>query len=398
MLMVSDLLQAATKASAGTHVPAPADRYGAPRRAPAVVVWNVCRHCNMTCPHCYAAATPAPSRQDLSTEEGKALLSTLKRHGVRQIIFSGGEPLLREDLVALVAHATGMGLNAHLSTNGVLIDEAMARSLSEAGLSYVGVSIDGLPAFNDAYRGLDDAFARALGGLEAARGAGLRTGLRMTVSRRNADALPALLDVACAREIDRFYVSHLVYSGRGRALMGEDLPVERSRALLEWLFGKAAELLEAGRPIRIVTGGNDADGPLLLLWLERRYGPEAARRAEALLMRRGGNSAGERILSVDHRGRVHPDQFWRSTVLADLRRDDFEVALAHPLRAALASRERRLTGRCGACRFVSLCRGSHRERALAYHDHLWASDPACMLEDAEIATYPTAQSATGGAS
>jgi Fe-coproporphyrin III synthase len=74
------------------------------------------------------------------------------------------------------------------------------------------------------------------------------------------------------------------------------------------------------------------------------------------------------------------------------------VALAHPLRAALASRERRLTGRCGACRFVSLCRGSHRERALAYHDHLWASDPACMLEDAEIATYPTAQSATGGAS
>jgi len=112
---------------------------------------------------------------------------------------------------------------------------------------------------------------------------------------------------------------------------------------------------------------------------------------EAVLRRRGGNSAGERILSIDHRGRVHPDQFFATIVLGDVRRQPLEEILAHPLRDELRNRETILEGRCGACAYKPLCRGSHRERALARHGSLWAPDPACVMTDAEIGAAPEAE-------
>jgi radical SAM protein with 4Fe4S-binding SPASM domain len=114
---------------------------------------------------------------------------------------------------------------------------------------------------------------------------------------------------------------------------------------------------------------------------------------EAVLRRRGGNSAGERVLAIDHRGRVHPDQFSTTLVLGDVRRQPFAAILAHPLRDALCDRERLLQGRCGACTYKSICRGSHRERALARYGKLWASDPTCVMTDAEIGVAPEATEA-----
>jgi radical SAM protein with 4Fe4S-binding SPASM domain len=212
----------------------------------------------------------------------------------------------------------------------------------------------------------------------------MRTGLRMTLTSRNADQLQSLLEIACEAGVDRFYISHLLYSGRGLRMMDEDLSRVQTRALLEGLFETADALLEQRSATRIVTGANDSDGPLLLRWIERRYGREAAAPVQELLQGRGGNSAGEKILNIDHRGKVHPDQFWRAETLGDVRRDSFESILKHPLRELLRNRAEHLTGRCGACTYRSLCRGSHRERAIACTGELWSSDPACVLEDSEI--------------
>jgi radical SAM protein with 4Fe4S-binding SPASM domain len=138
----------------------------------------------------------------------------------------------------------------------------------------------------------------------------------------------------------------------------------------------------------VVTGSNDSDGVLLLRWIEGRYGGSAAQPVRELLLERGGNSAGERILNIDSRGRVHPDQFWRGAVLGDVREERFEAILRHPLRELLRGRLDHLQGRCGACAARALCRGSHRERALARFRELWAPDPACVMEDAEIGWQP----------
>lgn len=394
MLPVSELLELARDPAADAEVRERAPERYAPAggRAP-VVVWNVCRHCNMSCPHCYAAAAYRPSPEDLSTEEAMRLLEDMAGCGVRIVIFSGGEPLLRPDLLELLAHARRVGIAPQLSTNGVFIDDDCARRLAAAGVAYVGVSIDGIPEFNDRYRGMDGGYAAACRGLRSARAAGMRTGLRMTLTKRNAAQLVQMLEVATDLAVDRFYVSHLLYSGRGRRMASEDLSRAEARAVLFRLFELTEALVASGSATRVVTGSNDSDGPLLLRWIERRYGDEAARAVHALLLERGGNSAGERILNVDHRGHVHPDQFWRSETLGDVRKDGFETILRHPLRIQLAERLEHLTGRCGACRYRALCRGSHRERAIAYHGDFWAPDPACVLEDDEIGI--AAQAATG---
>jgi radical SAM protein with 4Fe4S-binding SPASM domain len=383
MLMVSDLVGLARGAESVVDLAARSPARFASKRPPraAVVVWNVCRHCNMTCPHCYSSASLRRSPRDLPTTEVLRILGELAAAGVGNVVWSGGEPLLREDLTEFVARTRELGMTPHLSTNGVLLAE-QARALAGAGLAYAGVSLDAPGQKNDAYRGLVGGFDLAARGLAAARVAGIKTGIRMTVTRRNARDLGAMLDLAGRLDVDRFYVSHLVYAGRALGIAGDDLSPAESRSLLLALFDHVADA-EGPRP-RVVTGGNDSGGPLFVRWVGGRFGAAAAERVKGALLRRGGNSAGEAILAIDHRGRVHPDQFWQSAVLGDLREQSFTEILRHPLRAELKEREQRLGGRCGSCRFVGLCRGSHRERAIARSQDLWAPDPACVMTDEEV--------------
>ena len=394
MLMVSDLLRAArdpaTPAALEQRSP---DRYAAPERGVPVVVWNVVGHCNLSCPHCYASASKQPSPADLTPEEGLRLLDDLARTGTKVVIFSGGEPLLRKDLFELIAHARGLGLVPQLSSNGVFIDDAVAARLREVGIQYVGISIDGMRDFNDRYRGLVGGFQRASEGIAASKRAGIKTGLRITLSKVNETELEPLLDHATAIGVDRFYVSHLLYSGRAFRMGDDDLAPAESRAALVRLFERADRQLDSGHGPDLVTGGNDSDGPAILLYVAERWGAAAAERVERLLVLRRGNSAGEKILNIDHLGRVHPDQFWQAAVLGEVRKQPFEEILAHPLRQKLVEWTRHLTGRCGSCRWVELCRGSHRERALAQHRDMWAPDPACVMTDAEV-TAPRAEAAS----
>ncbi len=385
MLPVSDLIELARGHIADTELRSrsPLRFSGTGQHAP-VVIWNVCMHCNMKCPHCYAAAVAEPSPTDLSHEEGLRLLDDLASCGVRVVIFSGGEPLMRSDLIDLMRHAHNLGIAPQLSTNGVLVDQPVAARLADAGVAYVGISIDGLPDFNDAYRGFEGGYEAALCGLRNAKRAGIKTGLRMTLSRRNVDQLPAMIEVAQNAGVDRFYLSHLVYSGRGFKVAHEDLSRAEVRGALLLLFERAEELVASGLGPRIVTGSNDSDGVLLLQWIEERFAESGGKKVRELLLQRGGNSAGERVLDIDSRGRVHPDQFWRSAVLGDVRKQTFAKILEHPLREQLSRRLEFITGRCSVCSERALCRGSHRERALATCRDPWASDPACVMQDSEI--------------
>jgi len=388
MLMVSDMLEIARGSVREERIRAKSpDRFAPSLAAPSIVVWNVCQHCDLRCPHCYVSAGTRPSSSDLDTADAHRVIDDLADHGVKVIIFSGGEPLLRPDLFELLAHARSRGVAAQLSTSGIHVDAAIARKLAEHGIGYVGISIDGTREFNDEYRGLPGAFDRALAGVHHAHQAGLKTGVRMTLTRRNAPLLEGVLAAAEGAGADRFYVSHLVYAGRGLRLMGDDLRPTESRALLLRLFALAEARLDEGAAVRFVTGSNDSDGPLLLRWIEGRHGAEAHARVESLLRARGGNSAGEKLLAIDPRGRVHPDQFWQGMTLGQVPAQSIAEILAHPMRDELRTRESRLVGRCGGCRFKGMCRGSHRERALAASGQLWAEDPACVMTDDEV-TYP----------
>ena len=384
MLNVTRLLQLEERARSSGG-PAGAARPGvAP--PPAVVVWNTTRQCPLRCRHCYAAAAAQPAPDELTTGEGRALIADLARSGVRSLVLSGGEPLLRSDLLDLARAAAAAGLRVALSTGGTLLDAATARALAAAGVEYVGVSIDGIGPRHDRIRGVTGGFGLALSGLRHARDIGLRTGLRFTLTRTTLPDLEAVLDLMEAERADRGYVSHLVHVGRARRLSGEALSRHEARDAVETVFARAAAWRGRGFPGELVTGNNDADG--VALWFRvRRHDVAAAARVRRWLVARGGNATGVAIASVDSRGDVHPDQFWPHASLGSVREQAFAEIWgdpAQPLLAALRDRRRHLRGRCAACAHVALCGGGSRVRAEALLGDPWAADPGCHLTDAEI--------------
>jgi len=351
-----------------------------------VVVWNCTKQCNLYCDHCYAAAETEPAPGELSTAEGKRFLDDLAEFGAPVVLFSGGEPLARPDLVELVAHASDAGLRPVLSTNGTLLSEERARALRDAGLQYAGVSVDGLRERNDEFRGQEGAFDRALAGIEASQEAGLKTGLRYTITRHNADDLEAIVDLLADRGVDRFCFYHLDYGGRGADIQDVDLSPEQRREAVRRVCEMTREYHDRGHEIETLLVGNYADAAYLVEYARRELGDERAERVLAYLRRNGGDPTGERVADVDYQGNVHLTQFWQGYALGNVRDRPFgEIWTdeSNPLLRALRERESHLQGRCGACEYQDVCRGASRLRAIAASGDPFAPDPQCYLTDAE---------------
>lgn len=351
-----------------------------------VVVWNMTRRCNLKCVHCYAQALDRSFPDELTTAEGKLLLDDLAAFGCPVVLFSGGEPLMRPDLVELAAYAVQKGMRAVISTNGTLITPRMAQELKGIGLSYVGISLDGMESVNDRFRGVKGAFHKALDGIAACREAGIKVGLRFTMNRRNAAEIPAIFDLLESQDIPRVCFYHLVYAGRGSKLMEDDLSHEETRRAVDLIIDRTADLHRRGKPKEVLTVDNHADGPYVYLRLLREGSPRAPDVLTLLEMNEGNNS-GRGIGCVSWNGEVHADQFWRHYSFGNVRQRPFSAIwtdLSNPLMARLKEKKRYVTGRCAQCRWLSVCGGNFRVRAEAATGDLWAPDPACYLTDEEI--------------
>lgn len=358
----------------------------APRRDPKgpVVIWNLVRRCNLLCRHCYSGSTDKDFSGELNTAEIKTVMADLRGFGVPALILSGGEPLLRPDLFEIAAEAKALGFpSVALSTNGTLVDDAMAERIRDAGFDYVGISVDGIGAVHDTFRGRPGAFAEALGGIRRCMARGVKVGLRFTMTRDNAHHLPDVLDLAREMGVGKFYFSHLNYAGRGNANREEDAHHRMTRRAMDSLFDAALRMPE----VEFVTGNNDADGAYFLKWVENRR-PERAGHVRAKLAQWGGNASGRNVANIDNLGWVHPDTMWWHERLGNVRQRPFSAIwsdLSNPLMAGLKQFPRRLSGRCGSCAHLALCNGNSRVRAERIHDDRWGEDPGCYLTDAEIA-------------
>jgi len=383
-----------TRLLCGVEQPMDHHRYGEGRDAPKsaverkpVVVWNVTRTCNLRCLHCYSDSAARGYRGELNHVQGRALLADLAAFGVPAVLFSGGEPLSRPDLFEFAEYARGLGLKITLSTNGTLIDAVRAARIRSIGFTYVGISIDGIGPINDYFRGRRGAFQRAVRGIRNCMDAGQKVGLRLTLTPHNVHNLDAIFDFITREGIQRACFYHLVPAGRAT---GETtLPHVQSRKAIETIFRRTRELVEAGDPREILTVDNHADAPFLYLTL-LKSDPRAAERAYELMAWNGGArySSGVGIADIDPQGDVHPDQFWQSAVLGNVKERPFSEIWTDPsneLLSQLRDRLPHLKGRCATCSFLSLCGGNFRVRALAASGDMWAPDPACYLTDEEIA-------------
>ena len=355
-----------------------------------VVIWNLIRRCNLTCKHCYAQSADHEYAGELSTPEVFGVMDDLRAFGVPVLILSGGEPLLRPDIFEIAHRAKAMGFYTSLSTNGTLIDAPMADRIAEVDFDYVGISLDGLRVTHDKFRRLQGAFDRSLTALRLLNDRGIKTGLRFTMTALNAHDFPALLDLMRTERVQKFYFSHLNYAGRGNTHRGKDAQHLATREAMDLLFDRAWAAARAGLDEEFVTGNNDADGPYLLQWLERRE-PELAQRFGADLRARlvawGGNSSGVQVANIDNLGHVHPDTMWWHHDLGCVRERPFSAIwqdTSDPLMAGLKARPRQVGGRCASCRDFDICGGNTRVRAQQLYGDAWAEDPGCYLSDEEL--------------
>ncbi|GMU41681.1 MAG: radical SAM/SPASM domain-containing protein [Chloroflexota bacterium] len=351
-----------------------------------VVVWTSTHRCNLHCTHCYTDSHDRQYPGELTTDEALAMVDGLADLGSPVLLISGGEPLRRPDVEQVARHAVERGMRVVFSTNGTLITEAVAGRLAEIGVSYVGVSIDGRPDTHDRFRGMPGAFAASMGAIRACRAAGIKTGLRFTMTRRNLHDLPWLFDLMQEEDVHRLCIYHLAPTGRGARIQQFAPSHQETRAALDLVFDRVRDLHAGGFEVELLTADNHADAAYLWLRIEQEE-PERAAGVRRLLEWNGGNRSGEAIACVDADGSVYPDQFWRwrpvgnvrSRSFTDIWRDDPDSLLQQ-----LRARRARLPERCQSCRFLDLCNGNFRSRAEATTGDAWGMDPLCYLTDEEV--------------
>ena len=351
-----------------------------------VVVWNITRSCNLKCVHCYAHAKDAKFENELSTKEGFKLIDDLAEFGSPVMLFSGGEPLVRKDLPELAEYAVKKGMRAVISTNGTLITKDMAKRLKDVGLSYVGISLDGMEKINDKFRGYKGAFKAALKGIENSKNAGIKVGLRFTINKFNVAEIPAIFDLLEDMEIPRICFYHLVYAGRGSDLIKDDLNHKETREAVDLICERTKALFEKNKEKEVLTVDNHADGPYIYLKLLKED-PERAKDVLKLLKMNEGNNSGRGIGCVSWDGEVYADQFWRHKSFGNIRNTPFSKIWSEPqdeLLLKLKDKKQYVKGRCKTCKWLDICAGNFRVRAEAYHNDVWAEDPACYLTDDEI--------------
>jgi len=337
--------------------------------------------------HCYAHATNIPDDNELSTTDGQSLIDDLAQFGVPVILFSGGEPLVRKDLPQLAAYAVEKGMRAVISTNGTLITPQTARTLKDIGLSYVGISLDGMETINDRFRGVKGSFKSAMEGIENCKKAGIKVGLRFTINRSNVGEIPEIFHLIEEMDIPRACFYHLVYAGRGSKLVAEDLSHEESRKAVDLIIDLTKNLHDKDKPKEVLTVDNHADGPYLYMRLLREN-PDRAKEVIELLKMNQGNSTGIGIGCISWNGDVHPDQFWRHYSFGNIKERPFSeiwTDTSDPLMKKLKEKKKYAKGRCATCRWLEICAGNFRVRSEAVTGDIWAPDPACYLTDEEIA-------------
>lgn len=383
-----------TKLYGGVSQPADALRYGhghgAPRAASErrpIVVWNITRRCNLKCVHCYSNSEARFYPGELDWEQMEQVADDLAGFKVPAVLLSGGEPMIHPRFFNLARLLRSKGLRVTVSTNGTLIDRTAADMLKEIGVTYVGISLDGIGETHDHFRGRAGTFDKVVDAFEHCVGAGQKVGLRLTLTKHNIRDLDQILNFIEDQGINRVCFYHLVYSGRGADV--EDVTHEESRIALDKIMDRTRQWVEQGTPREVLTVDQPVDGAYMLQRMKREGDARFEEVRELLEWNGGGaNSSGVGIGNIDTQGNVHPDQFWQALTVGNVKEKPFSeiwTSTDNPTLNGLRNRLPLLNGRCPDCKFKNVCGGGFRVRALQAHGDPWADDPGCYLTDEEIA-------------
>ena len=340
-------------------------------QAPLLVIWETTQACDLACVHCRACANPHRHAGELNTNEAYRLLDEIKRFGNPLMVFSGGDPLKRDDLYSLIRYSVNLGLRTNVSPSATpLLTKDAIDAFKTCGISRMAISLDGPDApSHDTFRGVAGTFDRALIALRYAQQIGLETQLQTTVTRQNYKRLPEIAKIAEEVGTKMWSLFFLVVTGRATETL--DLTAEEYEECFEIIYdiSKTASFdvktTEAMHYRRYSAQRRKAEGI---------HGEDG--HAHGAAWRSAGVSDAKGFVFVSHTGDICPSGFLplpagnvtRDSLVATYR----DSPLFHELRD-IGQRE----GKCGYCEFRNICGGS-RARAYALTGDYLAEDPRCI--------------------
>lgn len=350
-----------------------------------VIFWNLTGRCNLSCEHCYNSSGPdQETRGELSTSEALSFIDDCGALGVPVILLSGGEPLMRPDIWELAGHAHLLGIKTALSTNGTLITPDITKKIRDAGIGYVGISLDGATAAtHDRFRNSSGSFEQAVRAFSFCREANIRCGVRITLTRENLHELGDLIDLAIRIGACRFCVYWLVPSGRGAdSYQNLQLSEQEVFSALDLLQEYAKKTDPKGMEFLTVDGPQDAVH--LLQWMEHENSEDLPEARNLINSMKGGCSAGIRVANITPEGEVFPCQFaqipeFRIGSIRDRKFSDLWNDPDNPVLTRFRKKDKLLAGKCGRCSYLDLCGGGCRVRAFRQAGDFSAEDPFCFI-------------------
>lgn len=325
-----------------------------------IVSWNVTNRCNLLCEHCYRDAGKKVENE-LNTQEGKSLLDEISKAGFKLMVFSGGEPFLRDDILELTKHAASLGLRPVYGTNGILLSRNLAKKIKEAGGASVAISLHMINKEElDKFCGMKGTYEKSLAAMKNCYEVGLPFQVNTTVFNRNIEELEQICELAKKMGAKSHHVLFMVPTGRAKNIEEESLTEREYEKFIRMLLKKRKELKFDIKPT---------------------CAPQFMRIAKQINIDVGrytrGCLAGINYCSIIPNGDVWPCPYLPIKV-DNVRNAPFsEIWTKNPIFQRLRSFD--YTGQCGVCEFKRIC-GGCRARAYYYYNDYMAHEPWCSYK------------------
>jgi heme b synthase len=335
-----------------------------------LVAWEMTRACNLACVHCRAGASEQAAPDELSSDEGRALIDGIAEVAKPILIMTGGEPLVRPDFFELARYAIRAGLRAVLATNGCLVTPEVAKEIAVTRIPRMSISLDGPTADDhDAFRRVQGAFEASMEGIQNLRAARVPVQINTTLTRRNRRQLAQIMDLAEKIGAEAFHVFLLVPTGRAREMSGEEMgPEQYEESLLEFYRLSRSSPLE--------TKATCAPQYYRILRQQaKEEGVEVTPQTFGLNARTRGCLGGLSFVFVSHRGELQPCGYF-DVQAGSVREASFkEIWENAPLFKTLRN-FRLLEGKCRRCDYIRFC-GGCRARAYETTGNYMSEEPYC---------------------
>jgi radical SAM protein with 4Fe4S-binding SPASM domain len=347
--------------------------------APYQIVWDVTYACNLHCKHCYATAGK-PWKDELTTEQAKHAIDIFDRAGVTILAFSGGEPLVRPDILELTRYAADKGIYVAVATNGTLITKEKAKEMKKAGVEFVQISLDGANAeSHDAFRGINGAFDKTVQGIKNCVDEKFFVEVSTTTTKYNYKEIPRIIEFSEKLGADWFMAFNFVPTGRGKDIVEMDLSPDEREEMLKLLWNelktrKINVLSTAPQFARVALQQEEEEKEKIVP--THFYNPKLAGQLVDLAEFIGGCGAGRFYMGMRANGDIQPCVFFPLKI-GNILKDDFEQLWINN-KVLQDLRNKDLLKGCSTCQYRYYC-GGCRARAYGYFNDYLAPDPGCIL-------------------